>query len=152
MLGVFRSNQKHRLVIIMFFLWKGYLIIIPIRRLLYGMEKNVKLMRYRKWSDFILKSLVRLKLFIHQVVRLHCRYRFQMYTLEYKTIRYPGHAEKFQLLVDLNLTRTDYEVEVDGRQVNPREVFLKVLDPIVDLGDKEDVVLLRVVVSGEKDG
>lgn len=73
-------------------------------------------------------------------------------TLEYKTIRYPGHAEKFQLLVDLNLTRTDYEVEVDGRQVNPREVFLKVLDPIVELGDKEDVVLLRVVVSGEKDG
>src|SRR5699024_12274157 len=37
-------------------------------------------------------------------------------------------------------------------QVNPREVFLKVLDPIVELGDKEDVVLLRVVVSGEKDG
>ena len=73
-------------------------------------------------------------------------------TLEYKTIRYPGHAEKFQLLVDLNLTRTDYEVEVDGRQVNPREVFLKVLDPIVELGDKEDVVLLRVVVSGEKSG
>src|SRR5699024_5961476 len=60
--------------------------------------------------------------------------------------------EKFQLLVDLNLTRTDYEVELDGRQVNPREVFLKVLDPIVELGDKEDVVLLRVVVSGEKDG
>src|SRR5699024_11829690 len=73
-------------------------------------------------------------------------------TLEYKTIRYPGHAEKFQLLVDLNLTRTDYEVELDGRQVNPREVLLKVLDPIVELGDKEDVVLLRVVVGGEKDG
>src|SRR5699024_7824089 len=28
-----------------------------------------------KWNDFILKSLVRLKPFIHQVVRLHCRYR-----------------------------------------------------------------------------
>ena len=25
-------------------------------------------------------------------------------TLEYKTIRYPGHAEKFKLLVDLGLT------------------------------------------------
>src|SRR5699024_7798885 len=78
MLEVFRSNQKHRLVIIMFFLWKGYLIIIPIRRLLYGTEKNVKLIGYRKWSDFILKSLVRLKPFIHQVVRLHSRYRFLM--------------------------------------------------------------------------
>lgn len=73
-------------------------------------------------------------------------------TLEYKTIRYPGHAEKFKLLVDLNLTRKDYEVDVSGEQVNPREVLLKVLDPIVDLKDKDDAVLLRVVVSGEKDG
>lgn len=73
-------------------------------------------------------------------------------TLEYKTIRYPGHAEKFQLLVDLNLTRLDYEVDVHGQKVNPREVFLKVLDPIVDLKDKDDAVLLRVIVAGEKDG
>src|SRR5699024_4206925 len=73
-------------------------------------------------------------------------------TLEYKTIRYPGHAEKFQLLVDLNLTRSDYRVDVDGQQVNPRDVLLKVLDPIVELGDKDDAVLLRVVVSGIKDG
>ncbi|MFE8697868.1 saccharopine dehydrogenase C-terminal domain-containing protein [Cytobacillus sp. FJAT-53684] len=72
--------------------------------------------------------------------------------LEYKTIRYPGHAEKFKLLVDLNLTRNDYEVEVKGQKVSPREVLLKVLDPIVDLKDKDDVVLLRVIVSGEKNG
>ena len=73
-------------------------------------------------------------------------------TLEYKTIRYPGHAEKFKLLVDLNLTRTDYEVEVNGQKINPRQVFLKVLDPFVELGDKDDAVLLRVTVSGKKQG
>nr|WP_144919598.1 saccharopine dehydrogenase C-terminal domain-containing protein [Paenibacillus bovis] len=72
--------------------------------------------------------------------------------LEYKTIRYPGHAEKFKLLVDLNLTRNDYEVEIGGRKVKPREVFLKVLDPIVALKDKDDVVHLRVIVSGWKNG
>ncbi|HLR54461.1 MAG TPA: saccharopine dehydrogenase C-terminal domain-containing protein [Pseudogracilibacillus sp.] len=71
-------------------------------------------------------------------------------TLEYKTIRYPGHAEKFKLLVDLNLTNTNYYVDVGGEQVNPREVLLKVLDPIVDLKDKEDAVLLRVVVTGSQ--
>ncbi len=71
-------------------------------------------------------------------------------TLEYKTIRYQGHGEKFKLLVDLNLTRKDYEVEVDGMKVNPREVLLKVLDPIVELGDEKDAVLLRVIVSGKK--
>jgi len=69
-------------------------------------------------------------------------------TLEYKTIRYPGHAEKFKLLVDLNLTRNDYEVEVKGRKVKPREVLLKVLEPIVELKGKDDAVLLRVIVSG----
>ncbi|SET38182.1 lysine 6-dehydrogenase [Oceanobacillus limi] len=73
-------------------------------------------------------------------------------TLEYKTIRYPGHAEKFKLLVDLNLTRMDYEVDVRGEKINPREVLLKVLDPIVELGEKDDAVLLRVIVSGCKDG
>lgn len=76
----------------------------------------------------------------------------QLETLEYKTIRYPGHAEKFKLLVDLNLTRNDYEIELHGHSVKPREVLLKVLDPIVELGDRDDAVLLRVVVSGVKDG
>ncbi len=72
-------------------------------------------------------------------------------TLEYKTIRYPNHAKKFQLLVDLNLTKNDYEVEIDGQLINPKKVLLKVLDPIVELGKAQDVVLLRVVVNGEKD-
>ncbi|NEU31151.1 saccharopine dehydrogenase [bacterium LRH843] len=72
--------------------------------------------------------------------------------LEYKTIRYPGHAEKFKLLVDLNLTKSDYEVVVRGQRVSPREMFLKVLDPIVALKDKDDAVLLRVIVSGKKNG
>ncbi|MFD1170984.1 saccharopine dehydrogenase family protein [Oceanobacillus picturae] len=73
-------------------------------------------------------------------------------TLEYKTIRYPGHAEKFKLLVDLNLTKKDYKVDVRGNEINPRDVLLKVLEPIVELGNKEDAVLLRVIVSGEKAG
>ena len=36
--------------------------------------------------------------------------------------------------------------------MKPREVLLKVLDPIVELRDKDDVVLLRVIVSGKKNG
>ncbi|GAA0487836.1 saccharopine dehydrogenase C-terminal domain-containing protein [Salinibacillus aidingensis] len=73
-------------------------------------------------------------------------------TLEYKTIRYPGHAQKFKLLVDLNLTRNDYTVDVKGTKVTPRDILLKLLDPIVDLKDKDDAVLLRVMVEGKKDG
>lgn len=69
-------------------------------------------------------------------------------TLEYKTVRYPGHAEKFKLLVDLNLTRNDYEVEVNGQKIKPRDVLLEVLKPILHLGNKEDAVVLKVIVTG----
>src|SRR5690625_3152673 len=72
-------------------------------------------------------------------------------TLEYKTIRYAGHDEKFKFLVDLNLTRRDYAVDIRDVKIAPREVLLKVLEPFVSLGEKDDVVLLRVFVSGIKD-
>lgn len=72
-------------------------------------------------------------------------------TLQYKTIRYPGHAEKCKLLVDLGLTKRDCYVEVEGQSVNPRQVLLQALNPILALEDKEDVVLLRVIAEGKKD-
>ncbi|MFS0646404.1 saccharopine dehydrogenase family protein [Siminovitchia sp. 179-K 8D1 HS] len=75
----------------------------------------------------------------------------ELNTLEYKTIRYPGHRDKFKLLVDLHLTRNDHCVQLGEIKVKPRDVLLKVLGPIMELGDRDDVVLLRVVVSGEKD-
>ncbi len=71
-------------------------------------------------------------------------------TLEYKTIRYKGHAEKFQLLVDLGLLSRDNEVTVDGHKVKVRDVMREHLSPQLRLGQKSDVVLLRVIVSGEK--
>src|SRR5690625_3306463 len=71
--------------------------------------------------------------------------------LEYKTIRYTGHAEKFKFLVDLNLTRKEYKVDINGVEICPRDVLLQVLEPIVTLGEKDDAVLLRVLVSGMKD-
>jgi lysine 6-dehydrogenase len=70
--------------------------------------------------------------------------------LDYKTIRYKGHAEKMKLLVDLNLTNNNCYVEVDGKKIKPRDVVLKAIQPIVDLGEKDDVVLLRVIVEGYK--
>lgn len=72
----------------------------------------------------------------------------ELHVLEYKTIRYPGHAEKFKLLVDLGLTKRNKTVDIGNVTVAPRDVLLKVLEPIVELGDKDDAVLLRVIVSG----
>lgn len=73
-------------------------------------------------------------------------------TLEYKTIRYKGHAEKFQLLVDLGLLSRDNVVSVGGQPVKVRDVMREQLSPQLRLGDKSDAVLLRVIVSGEAHG
>ena len=73
-------------------------------------------------------------------------------TLEYKTIRYEGHAENFQLLVDLGLLSRTHEVTVDGKTLKVRDVMREHLSPQLRLGDKSDAVLLRVIVSGEKAG
>ncbi|PJK16767.1 saccharopine dehydrogenase [Chryseomicrobium excrementi] len=69
-------------------------------------------------------------------------------TLEYKTIRYKGHAEKFKLLVDLGLTNKETMVNAGGNVVSAREVLREVLTPQLRLGDKKDAVLLRVIVEG----
>ncbi len=73
-------------------------------------------------------------------------------TLEYKTVRYKGHAEQFQLLVDLGLLQRENEVTIDGKTVKVRDVMREHLSPQIRLGDKSDAVVLRVIVSGEKDG
>lgn len=69
-------------------------------------------------------------------------------TLEYKTIRYKGHAEKFKLLVDLGLTNKETTVNSNGHIVSVRDVLREVLTPKLRLGDKQDAVLLRVIVEG----
>lgn len=72
--------------------------------------------------------------------------------LEYKTLRYKGHAEKFQLLVDLGFTDREKTVTIDGRKVKTRDVLREVLTPITELGNKEDAVVLRISVAGTKAG
>lgn len=71
-------------------------------------------------------------------------------TLEYKTIRYPGHAEKFQLLVDLGLLRREATVNINGHTIYVRDVLREHLTPQLHLGDKSDAVLVRVIVEGSR--
>ena len=71
-------------------------------------------------------------------------------TLEYKTIRYKGHAEKFQLLAELGFLDKTNTVEAGGHEVNVREVTREALKKKLDLGKKVDAVLLRSIIAGEK--
>ncbi len=71
-------------------------------------------------------------------------------TLEYKTIRYKGHAGNFQLLADLGFLSKDNIVQVEGQDIPVRAVVREALKKKLDLGTKGDAVLLRAIISGEK--
>jgi lysine 6-dehydrogenase len=66
--------------------------------------------------------------------------------LDYKTIRYPGHCERFKLLLDLGLASSDF-VEVDGTPVKPRRVLCEMLQRHLP-ADGPDIVLVRVEFRG----
>jgi lysine 6-dehydrogenase len=74
-------------------------------------------------------------------------FRGKVQTLDYKTIRYPGHCTKFRLLFDLGLT-TMKPVEVDGKRVVPRHLLIQRLEAVLPW-EKDDMVLLRVEVEGK---
>ncbi|MED3661136.1 saccharopine dehydrogenase family protein [Ureibacillus terrenus] len=73
-------------------------------------------------------------------------------TLEYKTVRYKGHAEQFRLLRELGFFDQDNVVEVDGVKVKVRDVVREALKKKLYLGKKQDAVVLRAIIVGEKSG
>lgn len=79
------------------------------------------------------------------------RFEGKVNRLEYKTLRYPGHATLMKNIRELGLLSED-PIEVDGRQVVPREVTIAILRPLLTRRHEPDLVALRVVVRGTKDG
>jgi lysine 6-dehydrogenase len=81
------------------------------------------------------------------------RYAGELERMEYKTLRYPGHADAMRAIRDLGLLDSE-PVEVDGVPVVPRDLFIAVAGPKLrkDPRLSPDLVALRVEVAGEKDG
>ena len=79
------------------------------------------------------------------------RYEDKVPTMEYKTLRYPGHAalmEDIRAMGLLDLT----PVDVKGIKVVPRDAFIASVMPKLFKPKGRDLVALRVVVSGKKNG
>jgi lysine 6-dehydrogenase len=79
------------------------------------------------------------------------RYEGKIPTMEYKTLRYPGHAQIMEDIRSLGLLDLE-PVEVRGMKVVPRDVFIAVVGPRLNKPHGHDLVALRVVVSGKKAG
>lgn len=75
-------------------------------------------------------------------------YKGRVRELDYKTIRYPGHCEKFKLLIDLGLCASE-SVEVDGVNVSPRRLLGEMLVRHLP-ADEPDVVLILVEFRGRR--
>jgi lysine 6-dehydrogenase len=79
------------------------------------------------------------------------RYEGRIQNMEYKTLRYPGHAQIVRAIRDLGLLDTK-PVEVNGARVTPRSVFIAAAGPHLRKPEGRDLVALRVVVEGQKGG
>ena len=69
-------------------------------------------------------------------------------SLDYKTIRYPGHCEKFKTLLDLGFAASE-PVVVGGSVRTARELFTQLLRKKLDTGGP-DVVLARATITGTR--
>ncbi len=77
-------------------------------------------------------------------------YQDQIRMMEYKTLRYPGHAYIMAAIRDLGLIDT-VPVRVNGVDVVPRDVFIARVEPLLRKPGSKDLVALRVEAEGIKD-
>lgn len=79
------------------------------------------------------------------------RYDGRIDRMEYKTLRYPGHAHIMSAIRELGFLDTT-PLDVKGQQVVPRDLTVAVLNRALKKPDSPDMVVLRVIVNGNKDG
>ncbi len=79
------------------------------------------------------------------------RYAGRLKDMNYKTLRYPGHAVILKAIRDLGLVSED-PIDVDGCSVVPKQMFIQIVTPVLHNPDGDDLVVLRVEGRGSKDG
>ena len=79
------------------------------------------------------------------------RYEGKIPVMEYKTLRYPGHAQLMAAMRDLGLYDAT-PVDVKGTSVIPRDLFIATVGPKLRKAGGTDLVALRVIVSGTRAG
>ena len=77
------------------------------------------------------------------------RYEGRVPTMEYKTLRYPGHAAMMSVIRSLGFLDSE-PVDVKGQLVSPRDVAVAVMKPRLWRPQGRDLVVVRVVVEGER--
>jgi lysine 6-dehydrogenase len=79
------------------------------------------------------------------------RYEGKIPTMEYKTLRYPGHARIMEAIRELGLLELT-PVDVKGMKVVPRDLVVATMGPRLTKPDAHDLVAMRVFAEGTKGG
>jgi lysine 6-dehydrogenase len=79
------------------------------------------------------------------------RYEGKIPSMEYKTLRYPGHARIMEAIRELGLLDLN-PVDVKGVKVVPRDLVVAAMGPRLTKPNAHDLVALRVYAEGTKDG
>jgi lysine 6-dehydrogenase len=79
------------------------------------------------------------------------RYEGKIPTMEYKTLRYPGHAHIMEAIRELGLLDLE-AIDVKGTKVSPRDVAVAAMGPRLRKPEGRDLVAMRVIVEGTKNG
>src|SRR5256886_2668169 len=74
-------------------------------------------------------------------------YEGKVRTMEYKTLRYPGHVAVMRPIRELGLLDVT-PVKVKGKEVVPRDLFIAAVSPKLTKPEGRDLVALRVDVRG----
>jgi lysine 6-dehydrogenase len=76
-------------------------------------------------------------------------YQGKIDVMEYKTLRYPGHAAVVRPIRELGLLANE-PIDVKGSKVVPRDVFIAAVSPKLSKPNGRDLVALQVQVTGKK--
>jgi lysine 6-dehydrogenase len=78
-------------------------------------------------------------------------YQGKIDVMEYKTLRYPGHAAVVRPIRELGLLANE-PIDVKGSKVVPRDVFIAAVSPKLSKPNGRDLVALQVEVTGARQG
>ncbi len=78
-------------------------------------------------------------------------YEGKIGTMEYKTLRYPGHVAIMRPIRELGLLDNE-PIDVKGKKVAPRDLFIAAVHPRLHKPEGRDLVALQVQVTGQKGG
>ncbi len=68
-----------------------------------------------------------------------------------KTLRYPGHIEKIRVLREMGLFSYE-EININGQFIRPIDLTTRLLFPMWELGNDEDLTIMQVSVEGMEKG